>query len=200
MMMVRVNEAEVKKLRAMAERLDDFRLTVRLLAVVAIVTQERHDVLHAVSMAREHITHSDQVAEAMAIIAKTLAKAHRFEEAREVASQMEGMSAFWRAEAWVSIARFSGVEKDQAQVADAIPHIRSHRLRDDVRHDLKIALEKHHSGKIRSFSPDIVELNTILSRLEAFDDAHVVRPKLSSAHLRLLAKSVIDSIFAESMK
>jgi len=89
---------------------------------------------------------------------------------------------------------------DKESAENVISHIRSPHLRNDARHDLKISLEKHHLDKVRSFSPDINELNAVLTQLEAFDDAHVVQPKHNSAHLRLLAKEIIGRIFAETMK
>lgn len=199
-MMVRTNEKIVKRLRQVAEHLEDFRLAVRLLAVVAIVTKNREDILHAVGVAREHPMHSDQVAEALAIIVVTLAKAHRLDEAREVANQMVGMSPYWRTEALIFIVRFSGLRVDEEAVREMIPQIRTPRYRSYATADLAKALTEYHSGRVPQFTPNIDELNAVMAQLEAFDDAHVRSPRQSSAHLRSLATAIIDSMFAESMR
>ena len=187
-------------LRGIAENLDDHRLAVRLLATIACVTKEKSEVLRAVFLAKEHGLHADYTAESLAIIVKTLARAHRFDEAREIVLQMKGSNTFWHAEARISIFRFSGQGHDKSEAEEAISHIRAHHLRNDARVDLKVAQEKHRSGKMRSFSPDLTELSSVLQKLEAFEDGALFTNGTNSAYLRLLAQEIIDRIFAETMK
>ena len=115
-------------------------------------------------------------------------------------SQMDGMNAFWRAEALIAIAGFSGEERDRVLAGIAIHNIHSKRRRDDASHDLKLATEENTHRKARVFKSDLTELASVLSMLESSEDSRVTSRRENSAHLRLLAEAFIDGFFAETMK
>lgn len=189
-------------LRRSVDKMEDFRLSVRLAAAIASVTKDQKDVKLAVSIASEHGSRSLR-AEAMAIVAKTLAEGLHLEESRNIASSMKGLDSYWIAEAWSWIARFSGQKPDEEKAREAISHINTPALRNEARTDLNHLLRRHHHTgvhKDKKHFSDLQALQDVLSMLKGIEDSHVVFPKFTSTHLRLKASEIIDRLFADAMK
>lgn len=199
-MMAASNAKLVEKLRRIANGLDNLELKIWVLATIACVTGDKLDILQAVDTAHEQAPRKSFTAKALAIITKALARALRFQEAREIADGMEGMDTYWHAEACISILRHSGIAEDLDKVQKVIGNIRNHDVLSDVRGDLKLALEKHHHVKERSFNHDLVELSSVLDQLKAFEHGDKVPHYTNSAFLILMAETIIGRIFAETMK
>ncbi len=188
----------VSRFRKISENLNDFRIATRLASVIACITKEKKDIAFALEKAKGHSRQSS-VAEALSIIAKTLAQAGRFKEAREVLLEMHGMDAYWVAESRIQLARFSGDEDDIETAKDAVLNIRSHQMRNEAKIDLEMAMNEHHRTSQKNMADILEELNAILRRLESFEDGNEVLPKANSAKLRLLAQTIIYHIFADMM-
>jgi len=192
----------IESLRKSIKEMEDFRLSVRLAAAIASCTKNQRDIEVAISIASEHGSRSLR-AEAMAIVVKTLAEGFHLEQARSVVRDMKGLDAYWIAESWIWIVRFSGWKADEERAQEAISHINTPSLRNEARTDLNHLLEcHHHTGvqKDKKHLSDLKALQEILSGLAGMEDSHIVSPRFTSAHLRLKASEVIDRLFADAMK
>lgn len=206
-MMVRKTAKElfdrvIASLRQAVHEMEDFRLSVRLAAAIASVTKTEQDIRLAIHKAAEHGNHSLR-AEALAIVAKTLAEAGHIAQARSVACEMLGLDAYWIAEARIWIARFSGKAEDKQIAKNAISHINMPYLKNEASADLDSLLKRHHhtgQQKEGKHLSDFKALQAILSELKGFEDRHAIKPRFTSAHLRLKASEIIDRLFAEAMK
>lgn len=192
----------VASLRRVASEIEDSRLGMRLAAAIASVTKSRIDVNLAVDRAKGHGSISLR-AEALAVVVKTLAEGRHFTGARLIASEMTRLDAYWRAEAYIWIARFSGEDADIKAAEVVVSHINTPYLRNELRTDMKSLLHhKHHHTEAKNdrHLSDFKALQAILAELKGLEDSHVVTPKFNSAHLRLIAQEIIDRIFAAAMK
>ena len=192
----------IASLRQAALDIEDFRLGIRLSAAIASVTHYAADVNLAVEKARVSGSKSLR-AEALAIVTKTLAEAMHFAEARLVVLEMEGLDAYWKAEACIWIARFSGSTSDVEAAKLAVSNISSTYLRNEVRADMEnlLRLRHHHTGANKNkHHSDFKALQAIMSELKGLEDSHVVPPHFTSAHLRLKAQEIIARLFADAMK
>jgi hypothetical protein len=186
-----VNEEIFEKLRINASRTSDYRLAVRLLAVVACITKDKGDIALALDKAR-NAKHDCAVAEALAIIVKVLAYAERFDEARAIAGnkkkgiagEMVGLDPYWHAEAVIWLARISKDEDDHAEAKMIASRIRNPDLRDEVRADL--------SGRndfITLPNNPLMALGVIADALSNGKAPH------NSGHLHNQVDKIISSIF-----
>ena len=193
----------ITSLRKVASEIEDFRLGARLAAAIASVTKSRVDINLAVDRAKGHGSTSLR-AEVLAVVVKTLAEGGHFSGARLIASEMVGLDAYWRAEAYIWIARFSGDAIDIESAEVAVSHINTPYLRNELKTDMKNLLhQRHHHTEVRNENKhlsDFKALQTILAELKGLEDSHVVTPKFNSAYLRLMAQEIIDRLFAVAMK
>jgi len=191
----------VASLRRLVNEINDFRLGVRLAAAIASVTHNKHDIVVALDKARGHCSPHLR-AEAMAILAKTLAEAHHLAEAREVASEMKGMDAYRQAVAHIWIARFSGDPKDAEKAKSAVTDINAFWARIEAQSDLELLSRKHHVGghTCDRHQSDFHALKSILGEIVGMEDSHRIRAKFTSTYLRSKAEEIFSRLFAEALK
>jgi pentatricopeptide repeat protein len=198
--MTSANLRILNNLRKVADRIEDFRLAVRLKAVIACMTKEKADIVLALGKAKGHGSHQFVTAEALAIIVKVLAQAGRFDEARKIVGEMTGLDTYWHAEARIALARFSGNKNDAANADIAVSGIHSRELRNQARIDLKNALQKHRHLKSQPFAPYLKELSDLLSQLDAFSEPDAAHLNVNSAYLHAMVDHIIDWIFANVLR
>ncbi|MDP2741757.1 MAG: hypothetical protein Q8O66_03690 [bacterium] len=175
---------------------------MRLAAVIASNTRNKTDINSAIDRAVNH-GNANLRAGALAIVAKTLAEAGHFSEARRVVSEMAGMDAYWRAEARIWIARFSGEANDIEDAETAVSNIHTSHIRNELRIDMENLVHNrpHHTGAhAYKHHSDLSSLQAVLSELRGMEDSHGVTPKHNSAFLRLKAQEIINRLFADAMK
>ena len=198
-----VKDGSIAQLRRLLTRIeDDFRLSVRLAAAIASVTHNKGDITMAVDKAKSH-GNAGARAESLAIVVKTLAETGHFVEARFIAFDMIGLDAYWRAEAHIWIARFSGDPNDIESAEIAVSDICSHHLRNEARTDLRNLLGRRRDQvgeHSRRHHPKIKVLRKILSELEDMEDSPSIAPKHTSAFLRLKAHEIIFRLLAEAVR
>lgn len=132
-----------ENLREASTKTSDYRLAVRLLAVVACVTKDKADIALAIDKART-AKHDYAVAEALAIIVRVLARAGRFDEARAIvgnkkkgiAGEMMGLDRYWHAEAAIWLFESSKDDDDRVEATTIASSIGNPGLRSEARADL----------------------------------------------------------------
>ena len=192
----------IASLRQAALDIEDFRLGIRLSAAIASVTHYTADVNLAIEKARGSKSKSLR-SEALAIVAKTLAEAMLFDEARLVVSEMEGLDDYWIAEACIWIARFSGLTSDMETAKSAVFRINAVYLRNEAEADMKNLLHRrhHHTGvHSNKHHSDFKALQAILSELKGLESSQRGTAKFTSSYLRLKAEEIIARLFADAMQ
>lgn len=192
----------VASLRRLLPEIRDFNISVRLAAVIASNTRNKADIDSAIDRAVAHGS-ANLRAGALAIVAKTLAEAMHFSEARRVVLEMSGMDAYWKAEACIWIARFSGEADDIKAAETAVSHIHTPYIRNELRIDMENLLHNrpHHTGvHAHKHHSDLRSLQAVLSELRGMEDSHGITPKHNSAFLRLKAQEIINRLFADALK
>lgn len=194
----------IASLRKAMHGIEDFSISVMLAAVIASITKNKTDINFAVDRASGH-GNADARAEALFIIVKALAKARHFPEARSVVCEMTGLTAYWKAEAYIWIARFSGEPNDIEAAKSAVSNVNAPYLRNELRVDMESLLHQHPHyimAKPQSHKhlPDLKALQAVLSELKGLEDSHRVTPKFTSAYLRFKAHEIIIRLFADATK
>jgi len=189
-----------ENIRGFAESTGDLGLAVRLLAIIACITKDKADITSALGKAREHSGHQSVTAEALAIIVRVLAKARRYDEARNIvgnkkrgiAGEMVGKNAYWHTEAAIALARFSGEADDEEEAKTLVSHIRDHGLRDEARGDLEIAGRRH--------NVEVLPANPIFQLAILAGELTDGRAKHDSAYVHVLVDQIIDGLFISTLK
>lgn len=195
----------ISSLRQVADTIGNFKLIVRAWAVIASSTGESADIMKAREKALES-GHRSSRAESLAVLAKTLAKAKRFGEARAIAFDITGLDAYWHAEARIWIARFSGKntaeEPDIQNAHDAVEAIHTHELRNDARTDMHmlLSLQQKHAVHEHQYFDSLRALLGTLTELKELEDSHTVLPKHTSSFLYHKAMEITNRFFADAMR
>ena len=184
--------------RKAANEIDDPRLKVWAWAAIASITHNPSDLREAREKALK-VDHYSLRAELLVVIAKSLAEARHFKEARETASMVQKLDQYWHAEAWIYIARFSGEDKDAEQAEKAVSGINTPHLRAELMADAKLREPSGPNGHFHQID-DLKDLVKALTEIKGFEDAHSVATEMSSAHLRFRVLKSMASIVAEAMK
>ena len=194
-------EKVIVSLRRFVKEVDDFRMAIRLASAIAGVTHDRHDILFALHKAKSSQS-SDLRSEGMAIVAKTLAEAQHFEDARKVVEEMVGANTYWKAEACIWIFRFSGEDQDLKVAENAIDDIQTPYLRNEAREDLNLLSKKYHRTGHQNpakHHSDFLALKALLAEVQSLkEDSHKVRPRFNSVYLRFKTREIIDRVLAET--
>jgi hypothetical protein len=192
-------EKTLEAARMIAEQTKDGRLRAEIVTAIAIVSNDPKD-LKAIS---ETICHIDKPlrSEAIVAIAKRLAKAKRFAQARELVMGIPVKDYYWRAEACARIARYSRQASDFGQAKKFALSINTPALQRDIFFDIRrfeqepdsVSALKHSDSQKTAFA-DLVRALTRLRELEAsaHSDGVYQRAKAFANLANILAEDLRD--------
>lgn len=187
-----------------ADRIDkhDLELRVGAWTMIAAAThkQEHLNKAHELS----HGVFGDVRAKHLMIVARSFAKAADFGKARETAREISMIRgcAFWCAETLAHIGQVTGHADDFRKAKAVADHITDPARKKQVLSDIEAferGVQLPVSGPTNQ-EGHIVELMTILIRLNGFDATLAVAMQCTSVELRLRALSVIADAIAEAMR
>lgn len=184
------------KLKGIAQMEEDPSLKVRLLAIVAALTEDAEDIAAACGFADEHGRKKSSL-KSLVVLVKALAKSRKFEQAREVAFTMEIRNAFWVFQAWLAIFTYSGEAADKVRAENFRMLVSSGRRKKAVQQDFANALRNGVSGPgLRSFH---LELSALCGKFEELGRL-VGNAAPNSSVIEYDIESIVAAIFREIMK
>lgn len=187
--------------RKAVTQIEDADLRPEVLVAIAIVSNDPVD-LKAINQAIGDMERGALRSEAVAVMAKRLARAGKIAQARELVFSISPADAYWRAEACARIGLYSRDPQDFGQarrLAGDIkdPHRRKETLAEINAYDRNPKLA--HKEDRRAEQRELVALVNALANIGEIDKAHEVAGAITIAYFRARALASVARILAEAL-
>lgn len=193
---------QVALLREALKEVDE-PMKIGILAVVASLGNERQDlddVFHEI-FDRENGNRPPIIA----VITSILAESGDFEAARVCAERITD-GAYWKAQAWMASAAYSGHLKDLQMASVSAREITDSRKKEVLAEIAHVKKHQHPKQKrLISFRASLAlyeslgRLLNVLRALSAFSQTNIISEELRGARQRLLAESIILDILSKQI-
>jgi hypothetical protein len=187
--------------REAASQVEDGKMRAGVLVALAVISNDPSD-LRAINEVIGAMEKGSLRAEAVAAIAKKLAKFGKIIQARELVLSIPGSDNYWRAEACARIGLYSRDQLDFGNARRFASQINDPRRMEETLVD--IDTYEYRPGSVREEDMrieqrELVGLVTALARIGEFERAHELASGITVAHWRARAFASVATILAEGL-